>query len=186
MMHTVVGADITIQYDLQYKQVKHINLRVRPDGRVFVSAHRGVPQGTIDAFVLSKADWIRKVLERYQNQSSQPQKQYFDREEICGVITAACEKVYPHFAKRGISYPKIKFRNMVSRWGSCHPVKGVLTFNTALMYAPIECIEYVAAHEFTHFLQPNHSRQFYEELEKVCPDWKVRRQALKEISIRER
>ena len=73
---------------------------------------------------------------------------------------------------------------MVSRWGSCNPTKGILTFNINLMYAPFECIEYVVLHEFTHFLQPNHSAKFYYELEKVFPNWRDCRKKLKEINIK--
>ena len=45
-------------------------------------------------------------------------------------------------------------------------------------------MEYVVAHEFTHFLRPDHSRNFYNELSKIMPDYKKRRQKLNEISIR--
>ena len=95
-----------------------------------------------------------------------------------------CREVYPYYEKKGVKYPQIKFRKMKSRWGSCHPTKGILTFNTNLIYAPIECVEYVVLHEFTHFLQANHSPKFYEELEQVCPDYKECRRMLKEIYIR--
>ena len=72
---------------------------------------------------------------------------------------------------------------MVSQWGNCRAEKGILTFNTNLVYAPYECIDYVVLHEFTHFLQQNHSAQFYRELEKVCPDWKALKTRLKEINL---
>ncbi|MCH5211331.1 MAG: M48 family metallopeptidase [Oscillospiraceae bacterium] len=173
-----------IQYDLQYKKVKNINLRIKSDGTVHVSANKRVSQKVIESFVLSKAFFIQKALEEYEKRSSQPQKQYFAGDEICNLITGLCEKVYPYFEKRGVKYPQIKFRRMISRWGSCQPIKGILTFNTNLMYAPKECIEYVVAHEFTHFLQANHSSKFYEELAVVCPDWKVHKERLKEIYIR--
>ena len=83
-----------------------------------------------------------------------------------------------------IKYPEIKFRKMVSRWGSCNPQKGILTFSTYLMYAPSDCIKYVVLHEFTHFLQANHSKKFYDELEKICPQWKVFKNKLRDVSIR--
>ena len=173
-----------IQYDLQYKEVKNINVRIKPNGTVHVSANKRVSQKIIEGFVLSKAGFIQKALEKYENALAEPPKQYFSEDEICDVIIKLCEKVYPHFEKRGVEYPHIKFRKMVSRWGSCHPAKRILTFNTYLMYAPIECVEYVVVHEFTHFLQANHSNKFYEELAAVCPDWKACRKRLKEVCIR--
>jgi len=173
-----------IEYNLTRKNVRNINLRVKADGTVNVSANRSVSQKVIEKFLISKADFIINALEKYKHMADIPRKQYFKEDEICDVILELCEKVYPYFEKRGIKYPQIKFREMVSRWGSCHTVKGILTFNTNLMYAPIECIEYVVLHEFTHFLQANHSHKFYEELEKVCPQWKGCRKKLKEIRLR--
>lgn len=174
----------TLYYDLQYKKVKNINLRIKPDGTISVSANRLVSKKTIDEFVVSKADFIIKALKKYEEKSQKPQKQYFAEGEICDVIHTLCKKVYPYFEKRGIKYPQIKFRKMVSRWGSCNVNKGILTFNKNLIYAPPKCVEYVVLHEFTHFIEANHSVKFYDELAKVCPDWKEQRKALKEVSIR--
>ena len=173
-----------IQYELQYKNVKNINLRIKPDCSIHVSANKRVPRKVIDDFLISKADFIFCALETYKNAQVKEQKQYFSEAGLKEQILLLCKKVYPYYEKRGIKYPEIKFRKMVSRWGSCHTQKGILTFNINLMYAPIECIKYVVYHEFTHFLQPNHSNKFYDELAMVCPNWKDCRKKLKEIHIR--
>ncbi|MBO5733487.1 MAG: DUF45 domain-containing protein [Clostridia bacterium] len=181
MTRTVKAGEKTIEYDLQIKKVKNINLRIYPDGKICVSANRWVKKSTVDRFVLSKADLIEKAFKRYEMCKSE---QYYTEKELVKLVTELCQKVYPYFEKRGVAYPQIKFRKMVSRWGSCHPTKGVLTFNKNLMFAPLECIEYVVFHEFVHFLQANHSTRFYEELSNVCPDYKERRNKLKEVKIR--
>ena len=184
MNREIILGDRTIKYDLQYKKVKNINLRIKPDGSINVSVNKRVPQKVIDEFIISKADFIVRVLEKYKNIPATVQKQYFTEDEVKEQIHDLCNKVFPYYEKRGIKYPEIKFRKMVSRWGSCNTKKGILTFSTNLMYAPAECIEYVVWHEFTHFLQPNHSSKFYDELAKVYPNWKECRKKLKEISIR--
>lgn len=176
------GAKIT--YDLQYKRVKNINLRIKADGTVYVSANRRVPISVIEGFLISKKDFILKALKKFRSCENKPVKQYFSEEEVIQLIRDLCKKVYPYFESKGVEFPQIRFRKMVSRWGSCHTVKGILTFNTNLMYAPIECVEYVVLHEFTHFLQANHSKLFYIELEKVCPRWKEYRGIMKTISLR--
>lgn len=173
-----------IEYELQYKKVKNINLRIKANGTIHVSAGKHVSHMTIDAFLVSKADFILNALERSRKRAEKPQKQYFTEDEVRVLILKLCEKVYPYFQKRGVKYPKIRFRRMVSQWGNCRSDKGILTFNINLMYAPKECIEYVVLHEFAHFLQPNHSSKFYDELTKVCPDWKIRKNKLKEIHLR--
>lgn len=173
-----------IEYDLQYKKVKNINLRIKADGSVCVSASRKVPQSVIDDFIILKADLIFRAISKMQEKSSLPKIQHYTESEVKELIMLICERVYPYYAAKGIKYPLIRFRKMVSRWGSCHPRKGILTFNTNLMYADTECIEYVVYHEFTHFLEANHSSKFYDELTKACPKWKEYRNRLKEVNIR--
>lgn len=174
-----------ICYNLEYKNVKNINLRIKPEGTIHVSANKRIPERDIDEFLISKAGFILNALDWSKRISEKPLTQYFSEEELRSFILMHCRRIYPYFKSFGIKYPEIKFRRMVSRWGSCQTVKGILTFNTALMYAPPECSEYVVAHEFTHFLHPDHSGHFYRELEKLIPDWKERRQKLKEIFIRQ-
>ncbi|WRK55759.1 M48 family metallopeptidase [Coprobacillaceae bacterium CR2/5/TPMF4] len=36
----------------------------------------------------------------------------------------------------------------------------------ALVHLNYELIDYVIVHELCHFLQPNHSKQFYQEIKK--------------------
>ena len=69
-------------------------------------------------------------------------------------------------------------RVMRSCWGNCRPAKRVVTFNSRLAAIPEDCLEYVVAHELTHFLHADHSSSFYSALALVIPDWKARRRAL--------
>lgn len=184
-MSSVKIKGTTIEYEMQYKNVKNINLRIRADGSIHISANERVPRKMIDEFIVRKSNFILNALEKCQVRLQEQRIRYFAEDEICDVIIGICKKVYPYYEKIGIDYPQIRFRKMVSRWGSCQPMGGILTFNTNLMFAPLECIEYVVWHEFTHFLQPNHSKMFYEELCRVCPGWKEFKKQLKEINIRE-
>ena len=72
----------TIQYGLQYKKVKNINLRIKPDGSINVSVNKRVPQKVIDDFIISKAEFILRVLEKYKNMPVKEQKQYYT-EGLC-------------------------------------------------------------------------------------------------------
>lgn len=172
-----------IQYNFQYKNVKNINLRIKADMTVNVSASRFVSLGDVEAFLVSKSDFILKALDKFSMRPCDEPCRCFDDTQIRKIIEDICQRIYPYYQKRGISYPQIRFRKMISQWGNCYPKRGILTFNTNLVYAPYECVEYVVYHEFTHFLQANHSREFYEELQIVCPDWKKKREMLKKIRL---
>ncbi len=49
-----------IEFEVQRKKVKNINLNVKPDMTVVVSASDSVPEDYILRFVNSKAQWIIK------------------------------------------------------------------------------------------------------------------------------
>ena len=47
-----------VTYTLTRRRVRNLNLRVRADGSVAVSAAPGVPAGAVDAFVAGHAAWV--------------------------------------------------------------------------------------------------------------------------------
>ena len=79
----------------------------------------------------------------------------------------------------GVSYGSITVREQKTRWGSCS-AKGNLNFNWKLVLMPEEILDYVVVHELAHRLQMNHSTEFWDEVEKILPDYRKRRQWLKE------
>ena len=52
------------------------------------------------------------------------------------------------------------------------------------MLAPPEVLDYVVVHELCHRKEMNHSAKFWREVEKVLPDYRSRRQWLKENGSR--
>ena len=80
--------------------------------------------------------------------------------------------------KYGIPMPKISVRKMKTLWGSCSVNRGAVTLNFYLIKARMPYIDYVVLHELTHFLYPNHSKQFYMFLSNYMPDWKERKKVL--------
>lgn len=78
--------------------------------------------------------------------------------------------------------PTLKYRWMDKRWGSCDE-NGTIHLNLELIKAPKSCIEYVIIHEMCHLVHLNHSRAFFELLEKVYPKWKVTKDKLEKIMV---
>ena len=78
----------------------------------------------------------------------------------------------------GGHYTSITIRDQKTRWGSCSS-SGNLNFNCALMNTTPEIIDYVVVHELCHRKQMNHSALFWAEVEKILPNYKELRSALK-------
>ncbi|MEG0822956.1 MAG: SprT family zinc-dependent metalloprotease [Erysipelotrichaceae bacterium] len=110
---------------------------------------------------LKSKDDLEKVIKKFLKQLC---RDVYD--DICKITYNTMLKDYQ------IEYPNIKIREMTSRWGSCMPNKNQITLNSKLIHYPIEFIEYVILHEFVHFIQPNHSKQFYSIIEKYMPNYK--------------
>lgn len=60
--HSIRYYGIVLEYTLTRKKVKNINLRIRPDGEICLSAPHRMTTAEIDAFVTQKAEWIIRHL----------------------------------------------------------------------------------------------------------------------------
>lgn len=87
---------------------------------------------------------------------------------------AYCAKTY------GFSYTAVNCKSMRSRWGSCNN-KNEITLNIFLMMVPWELIDYVLVHELVHTEHLHHGPIFWERVAEILPDYKLRRNKLREI-----
>lgn len=186
-IRTVSCGNRKISYILTRKSVKNINIRVKEDGRVLVSANRRISCAYLDELICDKQDFILNALDRYEELRRKREeaeqlglylnggkKENFTEE----ILYQICQEIYPLFEPYGVRYPQIKLRRMKSQWGSCRPRSGIITLNRRLLEVPRESMEYVVLHEFVHFIHPNHSREFYAMVESMMPDWRERKRLL--------
>ena len=54
-----------VQYDLTYKNIKNINLRIKADGSIMVSAPEHISCDKIDQFMTSKSNYIINSLNKF-------------------------------------------------------------------------------------------------------------------------
>ncbi|MBO0562170.1 M48 family peptidase, partial [Clostridium botulinum] len=73
----------------------------------------------------------------------------------------------------------IVIKNQKTLWGSCSS-KGNINYNYKIVMAPLEILDYIVVHELCHLVHMNHSKDFWDLVEIVIPDWKKRRNWLKE------
>lgn len=172
-----------ISYELTRRRVRNLNLRVRADGTVAVSAPYRVPLGRIDAFVAERADWVRaaraRVAARQAERGAEPPLP--ERADAVRQMQALCARYYPLFADTcpGGQMPRVAVRDTRAQWGSCSLKTGTLSFARRLCIMPQAAQEYVVVHEFCHFAHPNHSPAFWAAVEQVMPDFRRRRKLLK-------
>jgi predicted metal-dependent hydrolase len=89
------------------------------------------------------------------------------------------KQALPHFAQRafffanlhGLVPPRVFLSSANGRWGSCNSRREV-RFSWRLMKARPALIDYVVCHELAHLRHMNHSGAFWQEVERMCPDYR--------------
>lgn len=187
------------------RNCRHLILRCW-EGRLYLSVPPRTPKAAINAFLSARTDWMTEQISR--TAAYAPQYAPGERHLLAGRYVTlgeegvpAGEKAFLSFrakqlaeavrtllplweARMGVQAGSIRFREMVSRWGSCQTVTGHITLNLRLGLVPPECMEYVLVHELCHLLHPDHSAAFHDEMTCLMPDWEARKRRLNGFDLR--
>jgi len=82
--------------------------------------------------------------------------------------------------EENIPIPNLKVRKMKTRWGVCNTKNNNITLNYYLYKYDLKCLDYVIVHELSHFIEGNHSKNFWKIVEKYYPNYKEIRKKLKD------
>lgn len=80
---------------------------------------------------------------------------------------------YYHQLEPRFPIPDITLKQTKRRYGACFYRQNKVSFNPILVHKSTAFIDYVIVHELCHFIEPNHSKEFYHEVEKWIPDYKA-------------
>ena len=163
-----------------------MSMEVRPDGSILVRAPFRASAEEIGNFVCSHKSWVEKQRIRIRKRAAEirlADQNPLSPEDIRLLADQALRELPPRIAayagQMGVTYGRVTIRNQKTRWGSCSS-KGNLNFNCLLMLTPREVQDYVIVHELSHRKEMNHSPKFWEVVEEVLPDYKKRRNWLRE------
>ena len=84
--------------------------------------------------------------------------------------------------KTGLFYRELIFRTQRTCWGSCSE-HGMISLNTKLMFCDSALVDYVLIHELAHTVHLDHSPAFWQLVEHIVPDYKVRKGQLHKAII---
>lgn len=163
-----------------------MSMEVRPDGSILVRAPYRASAEEIGNFVCSHKSWVEKQRIRMREKTDEirlAEQNPLSPEDIRRLAEQALRELPPRIAayagQMGVTYGRVTIRNQKTRWGSCSS-KGNLNFNCLLMLTPREVQDYVLVHELSHRKEMNHSPKFWAVVEEVLPDYKKRRNWLRE------
>ncbi len=84
--------------------------------------------------------------------------------------------------KTGLVFEKIKSTAAKTIWGS-YSSDRIMKLNWKLLLLPKELVNYVVIHELCHSKHMNHKPQFWRDVAKFCPDFKLKRKQLNQYGF---
>lgn len=167
-----------------------MTISIQSDGSVLVKAPLRLSKKEIEGFLNEKQSWIQSkqeaVIRREEKHGdlkriTRNMKPHGSNKNYNEIARETIEKRIAYYADIVERHPQsFRIKEQKSRWGSCS-AKGNLNFNWRLILMPREVLDYVVIHELCHLKHMNHSKEFWDSVEQVMPDYRIWRKWLKEF-----
>ena len=155
-----------LEYEIKYSKIKNIYIQIK-NGKIIIKAPKRVSKKEIEKIVEQKSEWIQKTLEK--ERKKQKKKELYTKEEFKKIIEKNANEL---IKETGLKPNKITIKQIKYAWGSCSSKKNI-TLNLELIKYSQEAIRYVILHELCHIKYMNHSKDFWNLVEKYMPNYKL-------------
>ena len=156
---------------------KRLSMSVEKDGTVAIKVPKWTGQSVIDNFYKANLGWIKQRRQRLEKQKgSFVQLSENDIALLKQKAKTVLSLKTKHYADiMGVECDGIKITSAKKRWGSCRRLNGRYTicYSWRTMLLSDRQQDYIVVHELAHVIHFDHSKSFYDEIEKVLPDWKI-------------
>ncbi len=200
--------DIDIDVIIERKKIKNIYFRIKEDLKLYVSCGYLCSDKYIEKLLNDNKNSIIRMYNNMLNKVNVKNDIYYlgskmnyiydDKIYIDGlnIYGPSVEDINNYLEKNSLSVfknrldrlmiqfddlPKfrLRIRHMKTRWGVCNKSSMTVTLNTELIHKDVSLIDYVIVHELCHFKYMDHSKNFWMEVEKYYPYYKLARKRLK-------
>ena len=158
------------------KKAKYIRIVINHNLQVSVVIPKYYNIRDAIEFINSKKNWIQKNKIRIAQKKKLKLK--LSNLELEKFWNDTKQKMILLSDMHQLNFYELIFKTLKSRWGSCSH-NNVICLNNILYYLLDHLKEYIMLHELTHIKIKNHSSIFWEELEKICPNSKLKRRELR-------
>ena len=181
----------SIKYTLKVsKKSRSMRIVIHPHGDIVVSVPRLMNFNfLIDNFIKRKADWIITKQKYFKslwhvviNKKTKAERraEYLENKEKARIFVERKVAEYNNFYNYKIG--RVSIKNQKTRWGSCSK-RGNLDFNYKIALIPEKLADYIVVHEICHLGELNHSKKFWNLVERTMPEHRVLRAELNKIGI---
>ena len=164
-------------------RARNLNLSVEPFTGIHVTVPPGTPINQVKNFIISKKGWIVKHLERAREMEKKRRQAaiIIDRIDPVKAANELTEELARLADRYGFQFRKVTIRNQKTRWGSCSADNNI-SLNINLVHLPEKLLRYVLLHELVHTRIKNHSRKFWNEMDRLTGNAKELRKKLNEFN----
>ncbi|MBE6686872.1 MAG: M48 family metallopeptidase [Ruminococcaceae bacterium] len=166
--------EIFTEYELIRSKRKTISVEVTKDLCVIVRSPLFEPQKQIDRFLAQHREWIEKAIikQKKRREEALPEPTEAQMAELKTSAWQYLPKRTAYFADiMGVEPSSVKITSAKKRLGSCSGKNGIC-YSCLLMRYDEEIIDYVIIHELSHIKEHNHSKRFYDLVERYCPNYR--------------
>lgn len=157
-----------IPYTLQRSKIKNLYIYVK-DGEVIVKAPVRLSNKYIEEFLNKKSKWIYENLQKSKNKVKKEEK--IEKKDVERLQKIVEDNIYKYSKILGKSPRKVRIKDLKYAWGSCSSNQNI-SINLKLATKDERAIKYVVLHEMCHLIYMNHSKNFWNLVEKNMPNYK--------------
>ncbi len=148
-------------------KARRMRITVRPDKRVIVTIpHNGSKQAA-EKFLRAQTGWIQKQfqkIDRFAQLEKNPQPDL--NIDLRKAQDDLFNRLYALSIQHNLPYRRAAFRCQRTKWGSCSHQNNI-SLNINMVFLPTELQDYLLLHELLHTKIKNHSRQYWDELNRL-------------------
>ena len=154
-----------LQYEIIYSNIKNVYIQIK-DGKVIIKAPKRISKKEINRIIEQKTDWIQKSLEKEKKKIER--RPLYIQEQFKQIVETNANELTKI---TGLIPNKIRIRDIKYEWGSCSCNKNI-TINYKLISYSENAIRYVILHELCHLRYMNHSKEFWNLVQRYMPEYK--------------
>lgn len=167
------------------KRAQKVRITVYPDCRVIVTIPWKCSSAVANNFVTSNSEWLKSKLNYFRSCPSSKTSNYNPnkfRDVKDKVLRNIKERIDFFNSLFSFNYNRITIRDTKTRWGSCSKKRNI-NFNYKIIYLEPKLRDYIIIHELCHLVELNHSKRFWDIVEKIIPGHKILRSELRTKSL---
>lgn len=182
---TIILEGQNIEYIVRtHPRAKRLRATVYPGGKLVVTLPKRYTERPIGKFLIEKSTWILKALNKSKSRTSLlPKADKASYKRYKETSRSFVHERIEHFNQiYNLKFNNVRIGNQTSLWGSCS-IKRNLNFNYRIIFLPPKVADYLIVHELCHLKEFNHGPNFWAQVERAIPNYKLVRRQLNKYNL---